>query len=255
MTDELIKKIMEKKEFSELPIKEVEIALKKFEGKDLNEWQRFKLVRQFLRKVYSGFSSRKVFNKRDMDPEWYLKKHKSTRERFSNYKEVYEKCLKDFSKLSVIDLGAGLNGFSYSFFEKVGKKVIYVSVEAIGQFVELMNYFFKKNKIPGKSYHFSLYDIKKVKELIKKQKKPKVVFLFKVIDSLEDVKRDYSKVFLEEIVPLVDRVVLSFATRSLGSRRKFNVNRNWIIKFIKERFKIEDDFEIGGERYIVFKVK
>jgi len=77
--------------------------------------------------------------------------------------------------------------------------------------------------------------------------------LFKVIDSLEVIERNYSKKLLEEIVPLVDKVVLSFATRSLGKRSKFNVQRSWIKKFINENFELLEDFEIGGERYFSFR--
>ena len=115
-----------------------------------------------------------------------------------------------------------------------------------------MNIFFKKNKLKGKAYHFSLFEIEKVKNLIKKQKKPRIVFLMKTIDSLEILKRDYSKELIENIISLSDKIVLSFATRSIGSRRKFSANRNWIVKFIKENYKIEEDFELGGERYLVF---
>ena len=154
-------------------------------------------------------------------------------------------------KISVIDLGAGVNGFSYGFFKN--KKINYVGVEAVGQLVELMNYFFEKNKISGRAFHLSLFDLDKLKELIKKQKKPKVVFLFKVIDSLEVIERNYSKKLLEKIVPLVDKVVLSFATRSLDKRSKFSAQRSWIKKFINENFELLEDFEFGGERYLVFQ--
>ncbi len=99
----------------------------------------------------------------------------------------------------------------------------------------------------------SLFEIEKLKDLIKKSKKPKIVFLFKTLDSLEMLERDYSKKLLEEITPLVKRVVISFATRSLIKKTKFKVKRTWILNFIKENFRILDDFELGGERYVVFE--
>ena len=94
-----------------------------------------------------------------------------------------------------------------------------------------------------------------LKEIIKEQKKPRIILLLKVVDSLEIVKRDFSKELLKEITPLGDKIVVGFATRSLGSRKKFSANRNWIVKFINEHFKVEDDFELGGERYLVFRKK
>jgi hypothetical protein len=72
---------------------------------------------------------------------------------------------------------------------------------------------------------------------------------------LEMVESDYSKKLLWEIVPFVDKVVISFATRSLVKKTKFKVSRGWIIKFIEETFEVLDDFEIGTERYIAFKKK
>ena len=69
------------------------------------------------------------------------------------------------------------------------------------------------------------------------------------------LKRDYSKKLISEIVCLVDRVVVSFATKSMMKKTKFRARRNWIIDFIEDNFIILDDFELGGERYVVFKKK
>ena len=93
----------------------------------------------------------------------------------------------------------------------------------------------------------------KIKKMIAREKGRKIIFLFKVLDSLEALKRNYSKKLLAEIVPLAEKTIVSFSTESMLKRKKFAAKRNWIIDFINERFKILDDFEIGGERYIVFK--
>ena len=256
MNQELLKKIIEKKEFSKLPKKDVEIAFSKFDKKDLNDYQKLKLTRNFLRKIYSSFSSRKLLGNldKDKDVEWILNKHKSTKERLPYYKEIYERALKSIKNktISIIDLGAGINGLSYSYFPI---KVNYIGVEAIGQLVDLMNSYFVIGKIKAKAIQESLFELEKIKELIKKEKSPKIIFLFKVIDSLEMMQRNYSKELLLKIVPLADRTVLSFATRSLGKRSKFSANRNWIVKFINENFSIIDDFELGGERYLIFERK
>jgi len=255
---ELIEKITQKKEFSNLPKKDVESIFEKFDKPRNADYQKLKLIRQFLRKVYSSFTSRKLLIIKGRDVSWVLKKHKSTKERLPYYEEVYGRIFEGIKEkeFSVIDLGAGVNGFSYEFFSTLNarnKKINYVGVEAVGQLVELTNYFFEKRKIKGKAFHLSLFEIDEIKKLIKKQKKPKVVFLFKVIDSLEVIERNYSKKLLEEIVPLVDKVVLSFATRSLGKRSKFSAQRSWIKKFINENFELLEDFEIGGERYFSFR--
>ena len=109
----------------------------------------------------------------------------------------------------------------------------------------------------------SLFNLEKIKEIItsadvpykkgKKEKKSKTIFLFKTLDSLEMLKRDYSKKLLKEITPLVDKVIVSFATKSLISRKAFKVKRYWFYTFIEENFSILDEFELGTEKYIIFK--
>ena len=115
-----------------------------------------------------------------------------------------------------------------------------------------MNFYFKEKKLNAKAIHLSLFEKEKVKERIGKKNKPRIIFLFKVIDALESLKENYSKELLLEVVPLADKIVVSFATKSLGSREKFKAKRNWIVDYIKEKYTILDDFEMGGEHYIVF---
>ncbi len=253
---ELLEKITKKKEFSELPRQDVELAFEKFDKERYCDEEKVKLTRDLLRKVFSMFTSRKLLSFKDKDESWLLRKHVSTRERQPYYEEIYKRLFKNIiRKVSVIDLGAGINGFSYKFFRKIGYGVNYVAVESIGQFVDLMNSYFKKEKISGKAYHLSLFDLDKVKTLVKKQKKPRIVFFFKTIDSLELLKRHSSKKLLLGLIPLVDKVVVSFATHPLKRRSRFRWERKWLTNFIGYNFNIIDDFEINGERYIVFNKK
>lgn len=255
---ELIKKIISKKEFSRLPKKDIELIFEKFDREIYADEEKIDLMRDLLRKVYSVFSSQKILNKKILDkksPEEILKKHISTRERFNYYGEIYNRLLGEFENqtISIIDLGAGINGLTYNFFQKQEINVDYVGVEAVGQLVELMNYYFRKNKINGKAIHESLFNLNKIKEIIKKTKRPRIIFLFKVIDSLEMIEKDYSKEFLKGIVPLVEEVVVSFATRSLIKRAKFKAKRYWFENFIRKNFKILDNFILGGEQYFIFQ--
>lgn len=251
---ELIEKIISKKEFSKLPLKDVEMVFNLFDKPNYIGEEKVKLTRDLLRKVYTAFVSEKLLSLKNKDFEWVLKKHISTKERFNFYSALYPKLLKksDSEKLNLFDLGAGVNGFSYSFLPKNTK---YFAVEAVGQLVNLMNNYFKKNKYLAKAFHLSLFDLVSLKRLIKSQKGKKIIFLFKTLDSLEMIKKDYSKSFLSEITPLVDEVVVSFATKSLISKKQFKVKRNWILSFIKEKFNLVNDFELGTERYLVFSKK
>ncbi len=255
MDKDVYEKIIQKKELSQLRKKDVELAFNHFVKRNVGSEEKIRLTRELLHKVFSVFSSGKLLNKKILDKksvDEILKKHISTKERFEFYRDLYNIILKDYDKVSVIDLGAGINGLSYKYFPCV---VNYVGVESVGQFVELMNSFFIKQKISGKAYHLSLFELKKVKELIKKTKKPRIVFLFKTVDSLEMLERDYSKKLLLEIVPLVDKVVVSFATKSLLAKKSFKIKRYWFENFVKENFNLLDNFELGGEKYFVFKKK
>ena len=252
--NEIMKKIISKKDFSQLPKKDVEKVYQIFEKRQCSDEEKIRLTRDLLRKIYSAFTSAKLLNIKDKDEEWLLRKHLSTRERLDFYSKLYSKLFASYKKVSVIDLGAGINGLSYGFFPKK-LQVDYLAIEAMGQLTDLMNFHFKKNKLTAKAIHESLFNLEQIKKLIKKYKAPRVVFLFKVLDSLEMLEKDYSKKFLKEIVPICEKVVVSFATQSMIKRSRFKVNRKWIIDFIESNFELFEDFELGNERYIIFRKK
>ncbi len=251
---EIIEKIMKKKEFSDLPKKDVEMAFSKFERRQTSDEDKVKLTRKLLMEVFSAFMSRKLFSSKERSVEWILRKHLSTRERISYYEEIYKRIFEGMGKeVGVIDLGAGVNGFSYRYFKKAGFKVNYFAIEAIGQLVRLMNKYFKQNKLNGRAVHLSLFELNKVRREIKKIKGPRVVFLLKTVDSLELMERNYSKKLILEISDLADKIVVSFPTQSMIKREKIWAKRTWILKFIEKRFKLLDHFQLGAERYIIFK--
>lgn len=251
--NEIIGKIIQKKQFSRIPMRDIEKVFEKFDNERYSDEEKIKFTRDLLRKTFSGFSGKKILVEKNKDADELLKRHLSTRERYPYYDEIYRRILRNLpKKICVIDLGAGINGLGYGFFSKAGKDVHYTGVEAIGQIVDIVNDYFEKNRITGEMVHVSLFELEKMKKLIKQTSKPRIIFLFKVIDSIEKIERDYTKTLLEEIVPFADRVVVSFATESWFRRKKFYANRRWFTDFVKERWRFTDDFEIGGERYLVF---
>lgn len=308
--DKLIyEQIIKKKEFSQLPRKDVEIAFSHFEKRQVSEVEKIRLTRELLHKVFGAFLSSKLLNKKIINKkttEEILKKHLSTKERFEFYLKLYKKIFYDSNeKVSVIDLGSGINGLSYNFIKKSlilshpltheiaslrsdidedinnlknskvinlkknranvnerekleNKKINYIAVESVGQLVELINYYFIGGEIKNaKAIHLSLFELEKLKILIDEQKGKKIIFLFKVIDSLEMLERDYSKKLLREIVNLsdVEKVVVSFATKSLVSKKRFKAKRYWFENFVKEEFNLLENFEMGGEKYFVLGKK
>ena len=252
MNKSILDEIRKKREFSQLPEIDIKMAYEQFEKKQITDDEKIKLTKELLRKIFSAFVSKKLLSPKNKDPEWILRKHISTKERMPFYKEIYKRIFREIKKASVIDLGAGINGFSYKFFKEEELEIDYTAIESVGQLVELMNSYFKKNKLNGESVHLSLFESEKVKKIILKEKKPRIIFLFKVIDALESLKRDYSKELIQNLSKISDKIVVSFPTKSLGSRQKFKANRNWISEFIYENFIVSDDFELGGERYLIF---
>jgi hypothetical protein len=259
MDKKVYEKIVSKKEFSKLPKKDVEKIWDLFARRETSEEDKVKLTRDLLRKVYFAFGSLKLLNKKLIDKkpvEEIMKKHISTKERFDFYLELYKILFSDYKlgeTLNIIDLGAGINGLSFKYMQEAKKDINYIGIEAVGQLVELMNHYFKNRGVENAhALQESLFELEKVKKLIKQIKGKKIVFLFKTLDSLEMIERNYSKELLREIVPLVDRVVVSFATKSLISKKKFKVKRYWFENFVKENFQILGDFELGGERYLFF---
>jgi hypothetical protein len=252
MNKKIINKIRAKREISQLCEGDIEKAYSIFENEDIPEKEKIDLTKELLRKVFSAFMSKKLLSLKDKEPEWILRKHVSTKERLPFYEEVYRNIFSEIKKASVIDLGAGINGFSYGFFNKLNLDINYTAIESVGQLVNLMNFYFTKKKIKGKAIHESLFNLGKIKEIIKK-KKPKIVFLFKIIDVLEMIKKDYSKNLIKEIIPFTDLMVASFSMMSFKNKKPFFAKRKWFLQFIKENFKVLKDFEIGGERYFIFK--
>lgn len=252
---QIYKKITSKKEFSQLPKLDIERAWKIFEKRQTSEEDKIKLTRDLLRKIYFAFGSLKLLNPKIVEKKNFqeiLKKHISTKERLKFYPELYSRILRNF-KGRIIDLGAGVNGLSFEYFPS---GFSYFGIEAVGQLVKLGNHFFKKEKIKNAEvFHESLFELDKIENLIKNIRGRKIIFLFKVVDCLEMLERNYSKKLLEKITSLVDKVVVSFATSSLIKKEKFRVKRYWFENFVAENFEKLDDFELGGERYIIFKTK
>jgi hypothetical protein len=241
-----------------------------------------KKTRALLRKYFGVFLTNKILGagkksfagkkENDKIADEILKSHLSTRNR--DYLELYERIVgknKGNGEI-IIDLGCGVNGFSYKFIKNSvlrnnnSREIRYVGVEAVKQLVDIMNQYFKDKKFNACVIWQDLFDINKILKIIKnagtknkdkerEAEKGKVIWMFNIIDALEVFKRNYSKKLILEIFKLKDikKIVLSFPSKGLSGRKRFKVSRGWLIGFVCENFKILDDFSIHGERFIVFK--
>jgi len=242
----VIEEIKAKREFSKLPDSIVERAAEIFKG-DVKE------SRALLRKYFGVFLSNKVLKgKGDL-----LRMHMSSKKR--NYEKFYKEIFFGVGNFSsIIDLGAGANGYSYTYLREVFGDINYLAVEASGQLVDNMNRFFDMNHFSGRAVQGDLMDLKFVSSVLKKFSGKKIIFMFQVIDALENLEKDFSKKFLLNLSKQLteeDLIVLTFPMESLGGRKKFAVQRKWLVDFLEENFLIMKDFKMFGERILVVKDK
>ncbi len=252
---DLINEVKKKKEFLGLP-DSVVIRVVGEVDESLDSKTKVKEVRAILRKYFGVFLTNKVVKPKDiMDYDSILKSHKSSGKR--EYDEFYgqiRKCFRGEEVVSIIDFGAGGNGFSYPYLRKAFGNVRYVGVEASGQLVDNTNVFFDKSGF-GKLcevVHGDLFDVNFVEGILKSEGKGRVVFLFQVIDALESLEKNFSKDFLLKIKRSSEHIVVSMPMLSL-SGKMIKVKRDWVVGFLKGNFEVLGEFEKNGE--IVFCLK
>ncbi|MFH0808442.1 MAG: class I SAM-dependent methyltransferase [archaeon] len=248
----LIEEVKKKKEFSGLPYSIVARALKE-SGDDVKE------TRKLLRKYFGVFLTNRVLKgKGDL-----LEAHMSSKKRC--YEEFYDSIfsmqnhvtsgaafrMEGKNKISIVDLGCGVNGFSYEFLPKGTR---YVGVEAAGQLVDQMNSFFVENGFDAEAICGDLFDLDLIRKILRSERFD-VCFLFQVVDALESIERNFSLKLVAEIMKNVKVLVLSVPLVSLGGGKKFAVKRKWLMDFLEEEFVVEKDFEMFGERVLVVRKK
>ena len=259
---DLIEMVKKKRDFAGLPDSVVERALE-ITKEDLLDEERVKEARANLRKYYGVFLTNRVVKPKDiMDYDSVLLSHKSSLKR--NYKEFYSKIFEDLIEgkvWSVVDLGCGVNGFSYPYLEKVFGRVRYVGVEASSQLVNNTNRFFEFSGygkecevVQGDLFdiHFSENILKSESEAKGSGKKARVVFLFQVIDALEGTRKNFSKEILSMLKKNCEYIVISMPCVSL-SGKNLKAKRSWVFEFLKEEFEVVSEFEANGEKVFCLK--
>lgn len=247
MNKELIQEVKKKKEFSLLPDSIIERALNL--SKD-----NVKDTRAFLRKYFGVFLTNKVMKGRD---EEVLSSHISSK--FRDYGVFYKEIFTGKKVSSIIDLGCGVNGFSYPLLVEVLGEVNYLGVEASGQVVENTNSFLEEEKFnSARVEHLDLFDLSKITNLIKTQESPRAILILQTLDALEGLERNYSKTLLlglSEVMNKQDFFVISMPLKSISGKKKFEARRTWISNFLEENFLVEKDTEIGNERVFIVRKK
>lgn len=259
----LIESIKKKKEFSYLEddfvLKVLKIYFKSNSVPSNNKRSALykltvKNVRKILREVFGVFQPvddlkrlellDELNSLKDLDMHReILSRHISTRERLDFYDRLYSRIFDITGKpKSILDLACGINPISFPFMDVKVKLICY---ELSKLDCDLLNGYFNKFGIYGKVVCGDLLSVKKFPKV-------DVVFLFKTLDSLEILSKNSSLELLNKLN--CKWIVVSFATKSLGGRKKIS-KRVWFEKLLKKLKYRYEVLDFDNERFYVVRKK
>lgn len=260
--ESLVEEIKEKKELKLLDsdfvgsiTKEV-LANRKVNLEKKSERKKIiKEVRGILHSVYGVFKKSK-FSKREKllkeltgldDIETHKKildLHRSTTERLPYNEFVYNTIFRITGKPEkIMDLGCGLNPLSLPFMGL--KKVEYNATELTRKDAEFIQSYLDKIKVTGKALPMDLVSIDKLPN-------SDVCFLFKLLDTLESLKRNVTETILTKLN--TKWAVVSFPLKTIGGRKPISKRRLvWFDRLIKGY--TYETFEIPNEIFYVIRLK
>ena len=218
-----------------------------------------KHIRGKARKVYGVFQTTAIAKRtalleqylktsKKKDLTVLLKTHRSTRERMGYHKKLYKKIFSITGKPdSLLDIGCGINPLTFSFMG-LGKDITYIAAEFSQKDIDFLNIFFRKNKMKeSKAVKIDLLkDYAKLKKYT-----ADVCFVFKVLDSLEVVKKNISYKILDAITS--DFIIVSFPLKSIARKEMRLQRRNWLEKAASRLGFTIDYFSVGQELFYVLE--
>jgi len=223
-----------------------------FKNKKIKEL--IKTVRAKARKVYGLFVDENIVKRDSLLDEFQTSKdlsvikeilmlHLSTKERVSYMEELYQKIFSYTKKpKSILDVGCGLNPLTYPFMDITAK---YYANEFSQKDVDFINRFFSVYNIDGKADKIDL--ITEYEKL--KSYDVTVCFLFKVLDSLERVKKYISYKILENIN--AEFIIVSFPLKTVTGKAMRLNERNWFEKVCTRLNKKYETFSFKNEIFYV----
>ncbi len=168
-----------------------------------------------------------------------LMTHRSTKERLNHYSEIYGKIFSITGKPKhILDLAAGLNPLSLIFTDL--KDIKCTAVELTDEDCSFLNHYFKIMKIDGTTLKMNLL-------VENKFPKADICFMFKLLDSLETMRKNISK----DLISSIDAkfIVISFPTRTLSGKPLSAKRLGWFRKLVD----IHEEFEVQNEIFFVVK--
>lgn len=248
MFKQLIAKIKLKNELKGLSDKFVESLLleylKKYKITEIKSEKAEKLIikdiRAQLRRYTGQYQPKKSLRNSKLSDEDLLKSHISTRERLQYYSKLIE-AIKEHPHKSILDLGCGLNPLIIS---KEFPKSKYFACDIKEDELLIINEFFKKNRISGKSFYCDL-----LKET--PQNKVDLVLILKVFDLID--KKGHKNA--ERIINNLNfkNLIVSFSTKKLSGKSMNSPRRNWFEQLLKRLGLSYNLLRIPNEVFYIIK--
>src|SRR3989344_1606960 len=179
----------------------------------------------------------KVLNKDDFDE--LLKTHSSSSERLSFY-PVLKKILSDLKIKSILDLGCGLNPLALS-----QKNIEYFASDINEKELSIIQEYFKKNNINGKTF---VYDLRNISNDLPKTD---LTILLKVLDV---VSKNDKKLSEKIILNIGSRYLLvSFSIKKLSGKPMNFPERKWFEKMLlRNKLRYEKFYSENEVFYLIF---
>lgn len=244
--------------------------LKKLEEKNWNPKSKefkeaVKEVRALLREVYGVFQKTTGEQRRKLLDRYFSARgkgekltaldnlfasHQSTAERREHFAEVYSELFSQTGEVkSVMDLGCGFNPMSYRWIPGVPK---YFASDISSQDVELIEEFYEHEGIDGSVESCDLIEEEQRQAYFSKHKGVEMVWLLKLVDTVESQQRNVSKKILDEIVELVGPrwIVVSFPLVSIGGKKmREGGKENWFSRYLNNKDLSYELFIVGDEEF------
>jgi hypothetical protein len=183
-----------------------------------------------------------------------LSSHRSTEERLPFYSSIYPLIFDKLKTLglqadySLLDIACGYNPFAYKFLPFKPQK--YLACDLSSSEMSLVNDFFSQTKISGSA--FGADAISEQFFLWLETNSFDLCFLFKALDSFEQVQRHISKKLLSMIKSKF--FVVSFSLVSIGGNSQIQANkRTWFERFCERNGWQFETVQVPNEIYYVIK--
>lgn len=263
MVDDLVSAVKAKKELSNLDDEFVRTRVlrvldsdarirEKYEKrKDSAQFMRskeyakiLKSVRKDLREIYGVFQVAKRHKVTEENLHDVLSTHISTRERLPFYDLIYKELSNRIPAPKVLlDLGCGLNPLTYQWMRRHGWAPFIIGVDISKADMQFLGEAMEHMGIPGKTHALDI--TQSYGELANIA--ADVTLVLKLVDTLESIERHVTRRILDYLPS--KWIVVSFATRSLGGKKRIPMKgRGWFERVLQRKklrfttFSVENEF-------------